>query len=224
MNRLSLRTVIVTMMLVDRSWPARCFYNAVYGMLTDQTFSEMDLQLDRAELRPCQDAPGPYPAGRTDAPERRGNADSRCFVFRPGFLRRSIMQRLNMKTPSAPVILYDASGTPLLHRRAQRRDLLRSTAVILPTIDSFRAGNAGNLLLPRTAGDCFRDNYEFVAVMAQPVEYTRCGNCPQGCYRQHPAGRAASVCIEQSGEGRGQLILLTAAGEPLYSRAPSSIV
>ena len=27
----------------------------------------------------------------------------------------------------------------------------------------------------------------------------------------------ASVCIEQSGEGRGQLILLTAAGEPLYS-------
>ena len=56
--------------------------------------------------------------------------------------------------------------------------------------------------------------------MAQPVEYTPATEAAPQKGLLTVSIRLdvlASVCIEQSGEGRGQLILLTAAGEPLYS-------
>ena len=150
MNRLSLRTVIVTMMLVI-ALACTLLYNAVYGMLTDQTFSEMDLQsigqnLDLAKTR--------LDHILLDAQTLLSDAETQIHAasyFDPGSFRRSIMQRLEYEDSVSSVILYDASGTPL-HRRAQRRDLFALPRLFCRRLDSFRAGNAGNLLFPRTAG------------------------------------------------------------------------
>ena len=112
MNRLSLRTVIVTMMLVI-ALACTLLYNAVYGMLTDQTFSEMDLQsigqnLDLAKTR--------LDHILLDAQTLLSDAETQIHAasyFDPGSFRRSIMQRLEYEDSVSSVILYDASGTPL---------------------------------------------------------------------------------------------------------------
>ena len=219
MNRLSLRTVIVTMMLVI-ALACTLLYNAVYGMLTDQTFSEMDLQsigqnLDLAQTR--------LDRILLDAQALLFDAETQIHAapyFDPVSFRRSIMQRLEYEESINSVILYDASGTPLC-------TVGRSDA----TFSLYRDYSADNWILsaletpeisysPARLEHCFRDDYEFVAVMAQPVEYAPAADAaPQkGLLTVSIRLDAlASVCIEQSGEGRGQLLLLTAAGEPLYS-------
>ena len=219
MNRLSLRTVIVTMMLVI-ALACTLLYNAVYGMLTDQTFSEMDLQsigqnLDLAKTR--------LDHILLDAQTLLSDAETQIHAasyFDPGSFRRSIMQRLEYEDSVSSVILYDASGTPLC-------TVGRSDA----TFSLYRGYSADDWILsaletpeisysPARLEHCFRDNYEFVAVMAQPVEYIPAAEAAPQKGLLTVSIRLdvlASVCIEQSGEGRGQLILLTAAGEPLYS-------
>lgn len=219
MNRLSLRTVIVTMMLVI-ALACTLLYNAVYGMLTDQTFSEMDLQsigqnLDLAKTR--------LDHILLDAQTLLSDAETQIHAasyFDPGSFRRSIMQRLEYEDSVSSVILYDASGTPLC-------TVGRSDA----TFSLYRGYSADDWILsaletpeisysPARLEHCFRDNYEFVAVMAQPVEYFPAAEAAPQKGLLTVSIRLdvlASVCIEQSGEGRGQLILLTAAGEPLYS-------
>mgnify|MGYP000976502149 FL=1 len=219
MNRLSLRTVIVTMMLVI-ALACTLLYNAVYGMLTDQTFSEMDLQsigqnLDLAKTR--------LDHILLDAQTLLSDAETQIHAasyFDPGSFRRSIMQRLEYEDAVSSVILYDASGTPLC-------TVGRSDA----TFSLYRGYSADDWILsaletpeisysPARLEHCFRDNYEFVAVMAQPVEYFPAAEAAPQKGLLTVSIRLdvlASVCIEQSGEGRGQLILLTAAGEPLYS-------
>ena len=170
MNRLSLRTVIVTMMLVI-ALACTLLYNAVYGMLTDQTFSEMDLQsigqnLDLAKTR--------LDHILLDAQTLLSDAETQIHAasyFDPGSFRRSIMQRLEYEDSVSSVILYDASGTPLC-------TVGRSDA----TFSLYRDYSADDWILsaletpeisysPARLEHCFRDNYEFVAVMAQPVEY-----------------------------------------------------
>ena len=219
MNRLSLRTVIVTMMLVI-ALACTLLYNAVYGMLTDQTFSEMDLQsigqnLDLAKTR--------LDHILLDAQTLLSDAETQIHAasyFDPGSFRRSIMQRLEYEDSVSSVILYDASGTPLC-------TVGRSDAIF----SLYRGYSADDWILsaletpeisysPARLEHCFRDNYEFVAVMAQPVEYFPAAEAAPQKGLLTVSIRLdvlASVCIEQSGEGRGQLILLTAAGEPLYS-------
>ena len=108
MNRLSLRTVIVTMMLVI-ALACTLLYNAVYGMLTDQTFSEMDLQsigqnLDLAKTR--------LDHILLDAQTLLSDAETQIHAasyFDPGSFRRSIMQRLEYEDSVSSVILQRRS-------------------------------------------------------------------------------------------------------------------
>ena len=151
MNRLSLRTVIVTMMLVI-ALACTLLYNAVYGMLTDQTFSEMDLQsigqnLDLAKTR--------LDHILLDAQTLLSDAETQIHAasyFDPGSFRRSIMQRLEyevLRQLRHPLRCFRHAA---LHRRAQRRDLFALPRLFCRRLDSFRAGNAGNFRFPRTAG------------------------------------------------------------------------
>ena len=150
-------------------------------MLTDQTFSEMDLQsigqnLDLAKTR--------LDHILLDAQTLLSDAETQIHAasyFDLGSFRRSIMQRLNMKTPSAPVILYDASGTPLCIVGRSDATLLRSTALFCRRL-TLSALETPEISYPPAR---LETASAIIMNLSRPWHSrwntSRRGNCPQGC-------------------------------------------
>ena len=215
-RRISLRTMLLVMM-VAVTLCTMLLFNAVYGNMTGEVFSQLDLRLINQNLARAKDRLDEALLGAQDLWDYVQDSVLLREDFAPGGFSAAVEPLLDVEGDLSSILLYKRTGTAVA-ASDQSEGFLSSQN---PQEEAwFQAALAGEgcAFSGARLEHCYRGRYTWVVTLAGPCVYRVPGGYEQGVLAVNLRLSAlADICDAFSGGEAGTLTLADSAGELVYS-------
>ena len=215
-RRISLRTMLLVMM-VAVTLCTMLLFNAVYGNMTGEVFSQLDLRLINQNLARAKDRLDEALLGAQDLWDYVQDSVLLREDFAPGGFSAAVEPLLDVEGDLSSILLYKRMGTAVA-ASDQSEGFLSSQN---PQEEAwFRAALAGEgcAFSGARLEHCYRGRYTWVVTLAGPCVYRVPGGYEQGVLAVNLRLSAlADICDAFSGGEAGTFTLADSAGQTVYS-------
>lgn len=215
-RRISLRTMLLVMM-VAVTLCTMLLFNAVYGNMTGEVFSQLDLRLINQNLARAKDRLDEALLGAQDLWDYVQDSVLLRADFAPGGFSAAVEPLLDVEGDLSSILLYKRTGTAVA-ASDQSEGFLSSQN---PQEEAwFQAALAGEgcAFSGARLEHCYRGRYTWVVTLAGPCVYRVPGGYEQGILAVNLRLSAlADICDAFSGGEAGTLTLADSAGQTVYS-------
>ena len=215
-RRISLRTMLLVMM-VAVTLCTMLLFNAVYGNMTGEVFSQLDLRLINQNLARAKDRLDEALLGAQDLWDYVQDSVLLREDFAPGGFSAAVEPLLDVEGDLSSILLYKRTGTAVA-ASDQNEGFLSSQN---PQEEAwFQAALAGEgcAFSGARLEHCYRGRYTWVVTLAGPCVYRVPGGYEQGILAVNLRLSAlADICDAFSGGEAGTLTLADSAGQTVYS-------
>ena len=215
-RRISLRTMLLVMM-VAVTLCTMLLFNAVYGNMTGEVFSQLDLRLINQNLARAKDRLDEVLLGAQDLWDYVQDSVLLREDFAPGGFSAAVEPLLDVEGDLSSILLYKRTGTSVA-ASDQSEGFLSSQN---PQEEAwFQAALAGEgcAFSGARLEHCYRGRYTWVVTLAGPCVYRVPGGYEQGVLAVNLRLSAlADICDAFSGGEAGTLTLADSAGQTVYS-------
>ena len=215
-RRISLRTMLLVMM-VAVTLCTMLLFNAVYGNMTGEVFSQLDLRLINQNLARAKDRLDEALLGAQDLWDYVQDSVLLREDFAPGGFSAAVEPLLDVEGDLSSILLYKRMGTAVA-ASDQSEGFLSSQN---PQEEAwFQAALAGEgcAFSGARLEHCYRGRYTWVVTLAGPCVYRVPGGYEQGILAVNLRLSAlADICDAFSGGEAGTLTLADSAGQTVYS-------
>ena len=215
-RRISLRTMLLVMM-VAVTLCTMLLFNAVYGNMTGEVFSQLDLRLINQNLARAKDRLDEVLLGAQDLWDYVQDSVLLRADFAPGGFSAAVEPLLDVEGDLSSILLYKRTGTAVA-ASDQSEGFLSSQN---PQEEAwFQAALAGEgcAFSGARLEHCYRGRYTWVVTLAGPCVYRVPGGYEQGILAVNLRLSAlADICDAFSGGEAGTFTLADSAGELVYS-------
>ncbi len=215
-RRISLRTMLLVMM-VAVTLCTMLLFNAVYGNMTGEVFSQLDLRLINQNLARAKDRLDEVLLGAQDLWDYVQDSVLLREDFAPGGFSAAVEPLLDVEGDLSSILLYKRTGTAVA-ASDQSEGFLSSQN---PQEEAwFQAALAGEGCAFSSARleHCYRGRYTWAVTLAGPCVYRVPGGYEQGILAVNLRLSAlADICDAFSGGEAGTLTLADSAGQTVYS-------
>ena len=215
-RRISLRTMLLVMM-VAVTLCTMLLFNAVYGNMTGEVFSQLDLRLINQNLARAKDRLDEVLLGAQDLWDYVQDSVLLRADFAPGGFSAAVEPLLDVEGDLSSILLYKRTGTAVA-ASDQSEGFLSSQN---PQEEAwFQAALAGEgcAFSGARLEHCYRGRYTWVVTLAGPCVYRVPGGYEQGVLAVNLRLSAlADICDAFSGGEAGTLTLADSAGQTVYS-------
>ena len=215
-RRISLRTMLLVMM-VAVTLCTMLLFNAVYGNMTGEVFSQLDLRLINQNLARAKDRLDEALLGAQDLWDYVQDSVLLRADFAPGGFSAAVEPLLDVEGDLSSILLYKRTGTAVA-ASDQSEGFLSSQN---PQEEAwFQAALAGEgcAFSGARLEHCYRGRYTWVVTLAGPCVYRVPGGYEQGILAVNLRLSAlADICDAFSGGEAGTFTLADSAGELVYS-------
>ena len=215
-RRISLRTMLLVMM-VAVTLCTMLLFNAVYGNMTGEVFSQLDLRLINQNLARAKDRLDEALLGAQDLWDYVQDSVLLREDFAPGGFSAAVEPLLDVEGDLSSILLYKRTGTAVA-ASDQSEGFLSSQNP--QEEDWFQAALAGEgcAFSGARLEHCYRGRYTWVVTLAGPCVYRVPGGYEQGILAVNLRLSAlADICDAFSGGEAGTLTLADSAGQTVYS-------
>ncbi|HIS21764.1 MAG TPA: histidine kinase [Candidatus Spyradocola merdavium] len=216
MRRISLRTMLLVMM-VAVTLCTMLLFNAVYGNMTGEVFSQLDLRLINQNLARAKDRLDEVLLGAQDLWDYVQDSVLLREDFAPGGFSAAVEPLLDVEEDLSSILLYKRTGTAVA-ASDQSEGFLSSQN---PQEEAwFQAALAGEgcAFSGARLEHCYRGRYTWVVTLAGPCVYRVPGGYEQGILAVNLRLSAlADICDAFSGGEAGTFTLADSAGQTVYS-------
>ena len=215
-RRISLRTMLLVMM-VAVTLCTMLLFNAVYGNMTGEVFSQLDLRLLDQNLARAKDRLDEVLLGAQDLWDYVQDSVLLREDFAPGGFSAAVEPLLDVEGDLSSILLYKQTGTAVA-ASDQSEGFLSSQNP--QEEDWFQAALAGEgcAFSGARLEHCYRGRYTWVVTLAGPCVYRVQGGYEQGVLAVNLRLSAlADICDAFSGGEAGTLTLADSAGQTVYS-------
>ncbi len=215
-RRISLRTMLLVMM-VAVTLCTMLLFNAVYGNMTGEVFSQLDLRLINQNLARAKDRLDEVLLGAQDLWDYVQDSVLLREDFAPGGFSAAVEPLLDVEGDLSSILLYKRTGTAVA-ASDQSEGFLSSQN---PQEEAwFQAALAGEgcAFSGARLEHCYRGRYTWVVTLAGPCVYRVPGGYEQGILAVNLRLSAlADICDAFSGGEAGTFTLADSAGQTVYS-------
>ena len=215
-RRISLRTMLLVMM-VAVTLCTMLLFNAVYGNMTGEVFSQLDLRLINQNLARAKDRLDEVLLGAQDLWDYVQDSVLLREDSAPGGFSAAVEPLLDVEGDLSSILLYKRMGTAVA-ASDQSEGFLSSQN---PQEEAwFQAALAGEgcAFSGARLEHCYRGRYTWVVTLAGPCVYRVPGGYEQGILAVNLRLSAlADICDAFSGGEAGTLTLADSAGQTVYS-------
>ena len=215
-RRISLRTMLLVMM-VAVTLCTMLLFNAVYGNMTGEVFSQLDLRLINQNLARAKDRLDEVLLGAQDLWDYVQDSVLLREDFAPGGFSAAVEPLLDVEEDLSSILLYKRTGTAVA-ASDQNEGFLSSQN---PQEEAwFQAALAGEgcAFSGARLEHCYRGRYTWVVTLAGPCVYRVPGGYEQGILAVNLRLSAlADICDAFSGGEAGTFTLADSAGQTVYS-------
>lgn len=215
-RRISLRTMLLVMM-VAVTLCTMLLFNAVYGNMTGEVFSQLDLRLINQNLARAKDRLDEVLLGAQDLWDYVQDSVLLRADFAPGGFSAAVEPLLDVEGDLSSILLYKRMGTAVA-ASDQNEGFLSSQN---PQEEAwFQAALAGEgcAFSGARLEHCYRGRYTWVVTLAGPCVYRVPGGYEQGILAVNLRLSAlADICDAFSGGEAGTFTLADSAGQTVYS-------
>ena len=215
-RRISLRTMLLVMM-VAVTLCTMLLFNAVYGNMTGEVFSQLDLRLINQNLARAKDRLDEVLLGAQDLWDYVQDSVLLREDFAPGGFSAAVEPLLDVEGDLSSILLYKRMGTAVA-ASDQSEGFLSSQN---PQEEAwFQAALAGEgcAFSGARLEHCYRGRYTWVVTLAGPCVYRVPGGYEQGILAVNLRLSAlADICDAFSGGEAGTFTLADSAGQTVYS-------
>ena len=215
-RRISLRTMLLVMM-VAVTLCTMLLFNAVYGNMTGEVFSQLDLRLINQNLARAKDRLDEALLGAQGLWDYVQDSVLLREDFAPGGFSAAVEPLLDVEGDLSSILLYKRTGTAVA-ASDQSEGFLSSQN---PQEEAwFQAALAGEgcAFSGARLEHCYRGRYTWVVTLAGPCVYRVPGGYEQGVLAVNLRLSAlADICDAFSGGEAGTLTLADSAGQTVYS-------
>ena len=215
-RRISLRTMLLVMM-VAVTLCTMLLFNAVYGNMTGEVFSQLDLRLINQNLARAKDRLDEALLGAQDLWDYVQDSVLLREDFAPGGFSAAVEPLLDVEGDLSSILLYKRTGTAVA-ASDQSAGFLSSQN---PQEEAwFQAALAGEgcAFSGARLEHCYRGRYTWVVTLAGPCVYRVPGGYEQGILAVNLRLSAlADICDAFSGGEAGTFTLADSAGQTVYS-------
>ena len=215
-RRISLRTMLLVMM-VAVTLCTMLLFNAVYGNMTGEVFSQLDLRLINQNLARAKDRLDEALLGTQDLWDYVQDSVLLREDFAPGGFSAAVEPLLDVEGDLSSILLYKRMGTAVA-ASDQSEGFLSSQN---PQEEAwFQAALAGEgcAFSGARLEHCYRGRYTWVVTLAGPCVYRVPGGYEQGILAVNLRLSAlADICDAFSGGEAGTFTLADSAGQTVYS-------
>ncbi len=215
-RRISLRTMLLVMM-VAVTLCTMLLFNAVYGNMTGEVFSQLDLRLINQNLARAKDRLDEALLGAQDLWDYVQDSVLLREDFAPGGFSAAVEPLLDVEGDLSSILLYKRMGTAVA-ASDQSEGFLSSQN---PQEEAwFQAALAGEgcAFSGARLEHCYRGRYTWVVTLAGPCVYRVPGGYEQGILAVNLRLSAlADICDAFSGGEAGTFTLADSAGQTVYS-------
>ena len=215
-RRISLRTMLLVMM-VAVTLCTMLLFNAVYGNMTGEVFSQLDLRLINQNLARAKDRLDEVLLGAQDLWDYVQDSVLLREDFAPGGFSAAVEPLLDVEGDLSSILLYKRMGTAVA-ASDQSEGFLSSQN---PQEEAwFQAALAGEgcAFSDARLEHCYRGRFTWVVTLAGPCVYRVPGGYEQGILAVNLRLSAlADICDAFSGGEAGTLTLADSAGQTVYS-------
>ena len=215
-RRISLRTMLLVMM-VAVTLCTMLLFNAVYGNMTGEVFSQLDLRLINQNLARAKDRLDEVLLGAQDLWDYVQDSVLLREDFAPGGFSAAVEPLLDVEGDLSSILLYKRTGTSVA-ASDQSEGFLSSQNP--QEEDWFQAALAGEgcAFSGARLEHCYRGRYTWVVTLAGPCVYRVPGGYEQGVLAVNLRLSAlADICDAFSGGEAGTFTLADSAGQTVYS-------
>ena len=215
-RRISLRTMLLVMM-VAVTLCTMLLFNAVYGNMTGEVFSQLDLRLINQNLARAKDRLDEVLLGAQDLWDYVQDSVLLREDFAPGGFSAAVEPLLDVEGDLSSILLYKRMGTAVA-ASDQSEGFLSSQNP--QEEDWFQAALAGEgcTFSGARLEHCYRGRYTWVVTLAGPCVYRVPAGYERGILAVNLRLSAlADICDAFSGGEAGTLTLADSAGELVYS-------
>ena len=215
-RRISLRTMLLVMM-VAVTLCTMLLFNAVYGNMTGEVFSQLDLRLINQNLARAKDRLDEVLLGAQDLWDYVQDSVLLREDFAPGGFSAAVEPLLDVEGDLSSILLYKRTGTAVA-ASDQSEGFLSSQNP--QEEDWFQAALAGDgcAFSGARLEHCYRGRYTWVVTLAGPCVYRVPGGYEQGVLAVNLRLSAlADICDAFSGGEAGTFTLADSAGQTVYS-------
>ena len=215
-RRISLRTMLLVMM-VAVTLCTMLLFNAVYGNMTGEVFSQLDLRLINQNLARAKDRLDEVLLGAQDLWDYVQDSVLLREDFAPGGFSAAVEPLLDVEGDLSSILLYKRTGTAVA-ASDQSEGFLSSQN---PQEEAwFQAALAGEgcAFSGARLEHCYRGRYTWVVTLAGPCVYRVPGGYEQGILAVNLRLSAlADICDAFSGGEAGTFTLADSASQTVYS-------
>ena len=215
-RRISLRTMLLVMM-VAVTLCTMLLFNAVYGNMTGEVFSQLDLRLINQNLARAKDRLDEVLLGAQDLWDYVQDSVLLREDFAPGGFSAAVEPLLDVEGDLSSILLYKRTGTAVA-ASDQSEGFLSSQN---PQEEAwFQAALAGEgcAFSGARLEHCYRGRYTWVVTLAGPCVYRVQGGYEQGVLAVNLRLSAlADICDAFSGGEAGTFTLADSASQTVYS-------
>ena len=215
-RRISLRTMLLVMM-VAVTLCTMLLFNAVYGNMTGEVFSQLDLRLINQNLARAKDRLDEALLGAQGLWDYVQDSVLLREDFAPGGFSAAVEPLLDVEGDLSSILLYKRTGTAVA-ASDQSEGFLSSQNP--QEEDWFQAALAGEgcAFSGARLEHCYRGRYTWVVTLAGPCVYRVPGGYEQGILAVNLRLSAlADICDAFSGGEAGTFTLADSAGQTVYS-------
>ena len=215
-RRISLRTMLLVMM-VAVTLCTMLLFNAVYGNMTGEVFSQLDLRLINQNLARAKDRLDEVLLGAQDLWDYVQDSVLLREDFAPGGFSAAVEPLLDVEGDLSSILLYKRMGTAVAASDQSEGFLSSQNPQEEAWFQSALAGE-GCAFSDARLEHCYRGRYTWVVTLAGPCVYRVPGGYEQGILAVNLRLSAlADICDAFSGGEAGTLTLADSAGQTVYS-------
>ena len=215
-RRISLRTMLLVMM-VAVTLCTMLLFNAVYGNMTGEVFSQLDLRLINQNLARAKDRLDEVLLGAQDLWDYVQDSVLLREDFAPGGFSAAVEPLLDVEGDLSSILLYKRMGTAVAASDQSEGFLSNQNPQEEAWFQAALAGE-GCAFSGARLEHCYRGRYTWVVTLAGPCVYRVPGGYEQGILAVNLRLSAlADICDAFSGGEAGTLTLADSAGQTVYS-------
>ena len=215
-RRISLRTMLLVMM-VAVTLCTMLLFNAVYGNMTGEVFSQLDLRLINQNLARAKDRLDEVLLGAQDLWDYVQDSVLLREDFAPGGFSAAVEPLLDVEGDLSSILLYKRTGTAVA-ASDQSEGFLSSQNPQEEAWFQAALADEGCAFSGARLEHCYRGRYTWVVTLAGPCVYRVPGGYEQGVLAVNLRLSAlADICDAFSGGEAGTFTLADSAGQTVYS-------
>ena len=215
-RRISLRTMLLVMM-VAVTLCTMLLFNAVYGNMTGEVFSQLDLRLINQNLARAKDRLDEVLLGAQDLWDYVQDSVLLREDFAPGGFSAAVEPLLDVEGDLSSILLYKRTGAAVAASDQSEGFLSSQNPQEEDWFQTALAGE-GCAFSGARLEHCYRGRYTWVVTLAGPCVYRVPGGYEQGILAVNLRLSAlADICDAFSGGEAGTLTLADSAGQTVYS-------